>query len=91
MFLTQFRNAEQMHELILRIGSLDYEPSPIVKPYTLDYRYNAIMNSQYLKDTRQQIASAEEIIQILKKGLPLCPDDKNHFGKLKEVLTANTV
>lgn len=54
--LTKFRNTEQMHELILRIGSLDYEPSPIVKPYTLDYRYNAIMNSQYLKDTRQQIA-----------------------------------
>jgi hypothetical protein len=51
-----------MHELILRIGSLDYEPSPIVKPYTLDYRYNAIMNSQYLKDTRQQIALAEEIL-----------------------------
>ena len=80
-----------MHEMILRIGSLDYEPSPIVKPYTLDYRYNATMNSQYLRDTKQQIASAEEIIWILKKGLPLCPDDKNHLGKLKEVLSATTL
>jgi len=41
---------------MLRIGSLNYEPSPIVKPYTLDYRYKACMNSQYLTDTRYQLS-----------------------------------
>lgn len=68
-----------MHDIILRIGSLDYEPSTIVKPFTLDSRYTAIMNSQYLRGTKEQINSAEEVLEILKKGLPLCPDDKNHL------------
>jgi len=76
--------------MILRIGSLDYEPSPIVKPFTLDYRYTAKMNCQYLHETKQQINSAEEILEILKKGLPLCPDDRSHMLKLKDVLNSNT-
>lgn len=69
---------------------MDYEPSPIVKPFTLDYRYTATMNCQYLKDTKLQINSADELIEILKKGMPLCPSDKGHMGKLKDALNATS-
>ena len=44
--------------MILRIGSLDYEPSPQVRPHTLDQKFNEAMNSQYLIETRHRVASA---------------------------------
>jgi hypothetical protein len=56
-----------LKDLVLRIGSLDYEPSPQVKPHTLDTKFNEAMNSQYLIDTKNKIASASELISILQR------------------------
>ena len=38
--------------MVLRIGSMDYEACPRVKPYTLDQKFVNVMNCHYLKATR---------------------------------------
>ena len=36
--------------MMVRLGTMDYDPSPIVKPHTLDQRLIATLNKQILYD-----------------------------------------
>lgn len=62
---------------------MDYEPSPIVKPFTLDQRYVDTVNSQYLQDTRTQLAALDKLKSIMKHGHALSAFDKNHLTSLR--------
>lgn len=52
----------------MRIGSMEYEPTPIVKRHTLDTRYTETMNCQLQRDVKMKLALAEELIDVLKRG-----------------------
>jgi hypothetical protein len=41
-----FRDEAKLKDVLLRIGSMDYEPSPLVKPHTLDQRLTDTLNFQ---------------------------------------------
>ena len=52
---------------MLRIGSMDYEPSPVVKPHTLDQRLIETLNTAQLYDTKAKLQLAEEFLDHFKK------------------------
>lgn len=78
-----------MKEILLRIGSMDYEPSPIVKKHTLDQRYIDVMNCQYLKETRENLSLADNLMALLRKGHTLSVDDRSHLSHVKQVFSFN--
>ena len=62
-----FRDTDQLKEIMLRIGAMDYEPSPTVKPFTLDQRLIETLNTQQLYDNKVKLQYADELINILSR------------------------
>lgn len=54
-----------MKNMILRIGSMDYEPSAAVKPHTLDQRLIETLNFKRLYDNKAQQEHADALLAIL--------------------------
>jgi hypothetical protein len=49
--------------MLLRIGSMEYEPSPIVKKHTLDERFLKEMHGNKIYDLKAQLVVANKIIE----------------------------
>jgi hypothetical protein len=78
-----------MKELFIRIGSMDYEPSPTVKPHTLDQRLIDTLNFQQLYDNKQRLAHADTLLAIVKSGTLLSPDTTAHRGSMQALISPN--
>ena len=63
------RNEDEKREMMVRLGTMDYDPSPIVKPHTLDQRLIATLNKQILYDINQKLEYTESLLESIKKGV----------------------
>lgn len=50
---------ERMAKMIVRLGSMEYEPSPVVKKHTLDERMISDLYYERMYDLKKQIGFAE--------------------------------
>lgn len=68
---------------------MDYEPSPIVKPHTLDQRLIDTLNFQQMYDTHQKLTLCDELLSVVKSGKTLSMDDSNHMKALQVLVFSN--
>lgn len=78
-----------MKELFIRIGSMDYEPSPNVKPHTLDQRLIDTLNFQQLYDHTQKLTHADTLLSLVKSGTLLSPDTPAHRVPMQSLISPN--
>ncbi len=50
---------------------MDYEPSPAVKPHTLDSRLVETLNKQMLHDNKVKLGYVDSILEVLNKKIQL--------------------
>jgi len=72
---------------MVRIGAMDYEPSIIVKPHTLDQRLIETVNASVLYECKQKLSEIEKVLEILSKNILLSFDDQNHRKYLQTLVT----
>ena len=75
--------------MMVRLGTMDYDPSPIVKPHTLDQRLIATLNKQILYDINQKLEYTESLLEAIKKGVQISADDQNHRKYLQKLICEN--
>mgnify|MGYP006120527201 CR=1 FL=1 len=56
----------KIEEMLLRLGSMEYEPSPIVKRHTLDERTSSALHGGKIYDLRALIKVGEECVEMMK-------------------------
>ena len=78
-----------MKELFIRIGSMDYEPSTLVKPHTLDQRLIDTLNFQQLYDQKGKLVHADALLALVKGGTLLSPDTPAHRTAMQAVISQN--
>lgn len=70
----------KIEEMLLRIGSMEYEPSPIVKRHTLDERTSTALHGGKIYDLRALIKVGTECVEMMKapefEGLTM--ENKQH-------------
>jgi hypothetical protein len=57
----------KVQEMLLRIGSMDYEPSPQVKPHTFDQRLIESLNFQMMFDNKTKLSHVDTLLGIVKQ------------------------
>lgn len=55
-----------MKKMLLRIGAIEYEPSPTVKQHTLDIRLQESLLEAKIYEVREKKACAEELLNVMK-------------------------
>ena len=55
-----------MRKMIVRLGSMEYDPSPIVKKHTLDERMITDLYEEKMYDLKKQIVFAEKLLPFMK-------------------------
>jgi len=78
-----------MKELFIRIGSMDYDPSPTVKPHTLDQRLIDTLNFQQLYDNQSKLTHADTLLSLVKSGALLNPDTPAHRAGMQSLISPN--
>lgn len=80
------REREELKKHLLRIGSIDYEPTETVKQHLLDNRLTETLTSEKVYCLKQQIDFAEELLQEMRKGIKLEPQNDRHRVALQKVM-----
>ena len=74
--------------MLLRIGSMEYEPSPIVKKHTLDDRLLHELNGAKIYDLKQKLAISKKLIDSVNKekfdGFKF--ENPNHLSALQKLV-----
>jgi ApbE superfamily uncharacterized protein (UPF0280 family) len=68
---------------------MDYEPSIVVKPHTLDQRLIETVNASVLYECKQKLLEVEKVMEILTKNITLSIEDQNHKKYLQTLVTQN--
>lgn len=78
-----------MKELFIRIGSMDYDPSPTVKPHTLDQRLIDTLNFQQLYDNQLKLGHSDTLLALIKSNSLLSPDTPAHRVGMQSLISPN--
>lgn len=57
----------KIEEMLLRLGSMEYEPSPVVKRHTLDERTMVSLHGNKIYDLKSLVKEATECLEMMKE------------------------
>lgn len=74
---------------MLRIGSMDYEPSEAVRPHTLDQRMVETLNAGQMYDNQKKQGHVGVLLNLLKEGKPLKLEEPQVSAALSSLISPN--
>ena len=82
-------DATKIESMLLRIGAIEYEPSPLVKKHTLDERLIKELHGNKIYDLKERAAAGKEVVgQMQAPGFTgLRADNKELFQLLQKLVT----
>ena len=78
-----------MKKMLLRIGAMEYEPSPTVRQHTLDVRLQESLREARIHEAKEKVACVEELLAEIKKGFSMDVQNNRYRQLLQKVLGPN--
>jgi len=84
-------DSTKLDKMLLRIGSMEYEPSPVVKKHTLDDRLLHELNGNKIYDLKQKLVVSGKLLASVNKesfdGFVF--ENPNHLPALQRLIQPN--